>query len=145
MCWYRGGHWKSLQFSSAESDLPIWIRIRIEKLPIGNTVYHSRYLLSLEFSCLHDKRKRPPCPLPLSPRWQVEIIWTSKMPTPTGIANPYQTYVKQRSWADVISPYKRKCRTNSVGPLDQSLLWVMAGGKNQRRSYYGCRGKILLS
>ncbi len=38
------------------------------------------------------------------------------------IAKPYQIYVKQRYWADVNSPYKRKCWTNSVVPLCQSLL-----------------------
>jgi hypothetical protein len=60
---------------------------------------------------------------------QVEIIWTSKLPpySPLGlasdIAKPYQVRVKQRSCADVNSPYKRKCWTNSGGPLVNSLLW----------------------
>jgi hypothetical protein len=43
------------------------------------------------------------------------------------INKPYQFHVKQRSCADVNSPYNRKCRTNSVVsvvPLDQSLLWA---------------------
>jgi hypothetical protein len=31
--------------------------------------------------------------------------------------------VKQRSWADVNSSYKRKCWTNSRGALVSSLLW----------------------
>ncbi len=39
------------------------------------------------------------------------------------IAKPYQFNVKQRSCANVKSPNKRKCWTNSVGPLYQSLLW----------------------
>ncbi len=41
------------------------------------------------------------------------------------IAKPYQLNVKQRSCVDVSSPYKRKCWTNSVVPLYQSLLWGM--------------------
>ncbi len=32
--------------------------------------------------------------------------------------------VKQRSSANVNSPYKRKCWTNSMGPLVNSLLWA---------------------
>ncbi len=32
----------------------------------------------------------------------------------------------QRSWADVSSPYKRKCWTNLGGPLVNSLLWVLS-------------------
>ncbi len=48
-------------------------------------------------------------PPPLSPRRQVEIIWTSKIPPPpsprkvSDIAKPCQIYVKQRSCADVNS------------------------------------------
>jgi hypothetical protein len=62
-------------------------------------------------------------------RRQVEISWTSKIPSyfPLGkasdIAKPDQIYVKQRSCADVNSPYKRKCWKNSVVPLVNSLLW----------------------
>ncbi len=58
-------------------------------------------------------------PLPLSPRRKVEIIRTSKTPPfpplekPSDISKPYQIYVKQRSCADVNSPNKRKCWTNS--------------------------------
>ena len=52
---------------------------------------------------------------------QVEIIWKSEILLPTGICErynqTYQIYVKQRSCADVNSPYKRKCWTNSVVPL----------------------------
>ncbi len=47
-------------------------------------------------------------------------------PTPlaSDIAKPYKFNVTQRSCADVNSPCKRKCWTNSVGPLYQSLLWI---------------------
>ncbi len=58
-------------------------------------------------------------PLPLAPRRQVEIIWTSKIT----IAKPYQLNIKQRSCTNVNSPYQRKCCTNWVGHLYQSLLW----------------------
>ncbi len=39
---------------------------------------------------------------------------------PTGINERYSPTI---SGADENSPYKRKCWTNSVGPLYQSLLW----------------------
>ncbi len=65
-------------------------------------------------------------PPPKAQRRQVEIIWTGKIPhctplLPTGIGwditKPYHIYVKQRSCADVNSPYKPKCWTDTVVPL----------------------------
>ncbi len=64
-----------------------------------------------------------PSPLPLSPRRQLEIILTSKMPPPPHWDRrailPNHIYyilvnVKQRSCADVNSPYQRKWWINSV-------------------------------
>ncbi len=56
--------------------------------------------------------------VPLSPWRQVEIIETRD------ITKLYQFRVKQRSCADVNSPYKRKCWTNFVVSLVNSLIWV---------------------
>jgi hypothetical protein len=44
-------------------------------------------------------------------------------PLASGIAKPYQIYVKLRSCADLSSPYKWKSWTSSVVPLVNSLLW----------------------
>ncbi len=67
---------------------------------------------------------RPPSPFLCSLRRQVEVIWTRKIIPllPTAIGERYsQTRIKLI--ADVNSPYKRTCWTNSGCPLVNSLLW----------------------
>ncbi len=74
-----------------------------------------RTCLLLNMALCPPRLLTPPPP-PFRPRErQVEIIWLSEIGT--GIAKIYQLNVYQRPCIDGNSPYKRKCWTNSVGPL----------------------------
>ncbi len=71
--------------------------------------------------------RSPPHPhLPLREGRQVEIIWTRKLPHWDRRAiqpNHIELRACSALTADVNSPYKRKCWTNSGGPLVHSVFW----------------------
>ncbi len=69
---------------------------------------------------------RTPSPLPLREKRQEKIIWTRKLSPllPTGIGERYSQTISNlghEALADVNSPYKRKCWTNSGGLLVNSV------------------------
>ncbi len=74
----------------------------------------------------------PPPSFPKRNEGRLKIIWTSKtshhfpiLGLASDIAKLFQIniYVKHRSGADMNSPFKRKCWTNSVVHLYKLLLW----------------------
>ncbi len=71
---------------------------------------------------------RPPSPFLYASGWQVKIIWTWKLPPPpppTGIGERYCQTIPILGHAELLCrcnfPCKRKCWTNSGGPLVNSL------------------------
>ncbi len=93
------------------------------------SVLHSLGFNRVQYECERSTGCRPPLPRSSKPVTAGRNHLNKKITPllPTGIGEWYgrtiQFRVKQRSCADVNSPYKGKCWTNSGNPLVNSLLW----------------------